>query len=87
LAGCCECGDEPSGSGATELVKSVGIKINSCSLIKLSASMSIQDSALSSLYSTLTCVQVKLGGCNVHSGILHTKLDSAQEIQLPTAGN
>jgi hypothetical protein len=22
LAGCCECGDEPSGSGATELVKS-----------------------------------------------------------------
>jgi hypothetical protein len=23
LAGCCECGDEPSGSGATELVSSV----------------------------------------------------------------
>jgi hypothetical protein len=23
-AGCCECGDEPSGSGATELVKQVG---------------------------------------------------------------
>jgi hypothetical protein len=21
LAGCCECGDEPSGSGATELVR------------------------------------------------------------------
>jgi hypothetical protein len=21
VAGCCECGDEPSGSGATELVK------------------------------------------------------------------
>jgi hypothetical protein len=25
LAGCCECGNEPSGSGATELVRSWGI--------------------------------------------------------------
>jgi hypothetical protein len=24
LAGCCECGDEPSGSGATQLVSSTG---------------------------------------------------------------
>jgi hypothetical protein len=25
LAGCCECGDEPSGSGATESVSYIGL--------------------------------------------------------------
>jgi hypothetical protein len=27
LAGCCECGDEPSGSGATELVNCFSLSI------------------------------------------------------------
>jgi hypothetical protein len=36
VAGCCECGDEPSGSGATELVSYFVIRVTWEGLVKQS---------------------------------------------------